>query len=332
MQRASFSRGCALTCGGCPAGQTRGLFLTTRVLGEEMNDEMLPEKAAERIGEALDRMKEGEGHLESILEAFRGLLVEQARLRAELPAPDIGWFGGLEPERFARGIPLTDREDLIGIGKMWESGSKRLVPPMREGFPRIEEALGELLSAIGNGGFDPEAFVRAALTNRNREASEIAARSGLDPAVVKFALIHVARPFVAKRAEVLKPLIEALSWDKGYCPICGSLPEMSLLRDKEGRRWLRCGFCFNEWRFMRLMCPCCETQEAGQAEVLFVEGREHERLDLCHKCKKYVAEIDLRNLVSEPVLEVAALGLLHLDVVAQQRGFQPMGGSWWGVP
>jgi FdhE protein len=296
-----------------------------------MSDAMSPEAAAERIGEALDRMKADGGHLENILEAFRGLLVEQARLKAELPTDAFVKIDVSDRERFGKGAPLTCREKLISIGEMWKMGAERLIPPMKEGFPKIREALERLQSAITIGSFDPDVYAPEVLEDLNQGDLETVAESTPEQGIVKFALIHISRPFVAKRAETLKPFMDGLLWEKGYCPVCGSLPELSILREKEGRRWLKCGFCGHEWPFMRMACPCCETQEEGNAEILFIEEREHERLDLCLHCRKYVAELDLRAAVKEPALDVAGLGLLHLDVLAQQKGFQPMGGIWWSV-
>jgi len=296
-----------------------------------MSDAMSPEAAAETIGEALDRIQADGVHLDNILEAFRGLLVEQARLKAELPADGFDKIDVSDRERFGKGAPLTCREKLIIIGEMWKMGAERLIPPMKEGFPKIREALERLQSAITIGSFDPDVYAPEALENLNQGDLETVAESTPEQGIVKFALIHISRPFVAKRAETLKPFMDGLLWEKGYCPVCGSLPELSILREKEGRRWLRCGFCCHEWRFMRMACPCCETQKEGNAEILFIEGREHERLDLCLHCRKYVAELDLRAAVKEPALDVAGLGLLHLDVLAKQKGFQPMGGIWWSV-
>jgi FdhE protein len=296
-----------------------------------MSDAMSPEAAAERIEETLDRLKADRGHLENILEAFRGLLVEQARLKAELSADSFVKIDVSDSERFVKGAPLTCREKLISIGEMWKMGTERLIPPMKKGFPKIREALERLQSEITIGSFDPDVYAVESLKDLNQGSLETAAEAAPEHGIIKFALIHISRPFVAKRAETLKPFMDGLLWDKGCCPVCGSLPELSVLREKEGRRWLKCGFCRYEWRFMRMACPCCETQEEGKAEVLFIEKREHERLDLCLHCRKYVAEIDLRAAVKEPDLDVAGLGLLHLDVLAQQKGFRPMGGIWWSV-
>jgi hypothetical protein len=40
----------------------------------------------------------------------------------------------------------------------------------------------------------------------------------------------------------------------------------------------------------------------------------------------------LRNLANEVVLEVAGLGLMHLDAIAQEKGFVPTAVSAWSPP
>ena len=144
-----------------------------------------------------------------------------------------------------------------------------------------------------------------------------------------FALHQIAKPVVEKRAESIQPLISEFGWDKGYCPICGSFPEMSRLRGKEGRRWLQCGFCSTTWRFSRTSCPFCETQQPEQRELFFVEGREHEAAEVCHRCRRYLVSIDLRNMAEKVTWEIIDLSLMHLEVIAQGKGFLPMKGTGW---
>jgi FdhE protein len=297
-----------------------------------MKEAMSPEAAAERIRNALDLMKKNGSHLENILNAFSGLLIEQARLKAELSSDNIFVKKDeYERERLGKGAPLTSREKLIGIGNMWKVGIERLMPPMMTGFPNIAKQLEKLKSSITSEKFDLDLYAAEVLEEVNPNTLETASDSAVDRGIVKFVLIHISKPFVEKRAETFKPFTDGLFWERGYCPICGSLPELSILREKEGRRWLRCGFCRHEWPFMRTACPCCETQESGNAENLFIDGREHERLELCLHCRKYVAEIDIRAAIEEPVLEIVGIGLLHLDVLARKRGFRSMGGSWGSV-
>lgn len=286
-------------------------------------------RAAGKVAEALRKTSEENHHLRTVLAPFTGLLVEQASWKAVLPAPGVAGSDTPDAERFNKGIPLASREKLIRLGALWKDAAERLVPPFAEGFGEIEGGLRRLQTAISSGSFDPDLYLGLMMKNDAGQAREMSEAIGLNPDVLQFALIQLAKPIVERRAEALQVLIGKLNWDRGYCPICGSLPELSLLKGKEGQRWLRCGFCACEWRFHRTTCPNCGTQEPDDLELCYIEGREHERLELCHKCKTYLVSVDIRNFADEIIPDVLRLGLLHLDAIAQGREFRPMNPTGW---
>lgn len=303
-----------------------------RRLSEEeylMEQESQAARAAGRVADALKKTSEENRYLRTVLAPFAGLLMEQARWKAELPATEAGDAVAPDATRFGNGIPVTDRQSLICLGDLWKEAAERLVPPFAEGFAEVAEGLRRLQYAILKGGFDPDSYWSRALKNRDAAVPDEARAIGLEADVLQFALIQLAKPVVERRAESLQPLIKNLTWKKGYCPICGSLPELSLLKGKEGHRWLRCAFCAGEWRFHRTTCPNCESQKPDDIELCYVEGREHERVELCHNCMTYVVSVDVRILADQIVPEVTRLGLLHLDAIAQRREFRPMNPTGW---
>jgi FdhE protein len=283
--------------------------------------------AAEKITSALNGIETENPHLKEVLQAFRGILLEQARWKAELPARDCAEIAPPDPERFGKGVSLTDREWLSRLGDLWPPAAERMIPALIAGFPKIHQQLVQLQTAILQAAFAPDAFLSALFGGRTADVRKHAEPLGLATELLEFALTQAARPIVEKRAETLAPLITGLTWHKGYCPICGSLPGLSLLKEKEGQRWLRCGFCANMWRFQRTTCPFCDAQGPDDFELTYVEGREHERIEACQQCKKYLTGIDLRNLANEVALEVAGFGLMHLDAIAQGKGYMPMNSS-----
>ena len=295
-----------------------------------METDSRAETAAKAVKTALLKTEEDNAHLKDILKAFGGILIERARWKAVLPDWECGEEERPDPVRFSQGFPAARREALVRLDSMWGTAVERFFPILADGFPKIGEGLARLQTSILGGGFSPDLFLGAALNGREDEVLELARKIDLEPGLIEFALTQAARPVAEKRSEAYGTLIKGLAWHKGHCPICGSMAALSLLREKEGQRWLRCGFCAAEWRFLRMSCPCCEGQNPDDRELLFVEGREVEMVELCHKCKKYIVGMDVRSIHGEFIPEVAALGLLHLDVLAQQRGLAPMYGS--GLP
>ncbi len=156
--------------------------------------------------------------------------------------------------------------------------------------------------------------------------------ASVTPRALSFALGQVARPLVERLSEGMSPLIESLNWVKGYCPICGTMPEFAFLRGDGGQRWLRCASCGHEWRFTRLICPFCESDNQEDFEIYFVEDRAHEKIEVCLGCKRYVLTVDSRDRSGTEIAhEVAAVGLMHLDVIAQRKGFHPVAVCLWNT-
>lgn len=295
-----------------------------------VNDVQPAAEASKRIETAIDAIGEEIPQLLEILKAFKGLLAEQASIRAELPQMDAPALT-VDPVQYSQGVPLLHSEDFAVSGKLFEMAAERLLPVMAKGFPKIEDDLIKLQHVIAEGGADAEALRKLVLHGSEDDVEQRADSIGIRSAVLKFALAQLMKPFAQKRAESLPLLPENLQWHRGYCPVCGSWPELGFLEGTEGRRWLRCSFCAHEWTYMRTRCPFCETEDHEKLEILFSEDRKHERAELCSACMKYLVSVDMRDLISEVVREVAALGLVHLDFLAQEKGFSPGAICGWNV-
>lgn len=110
-------------------------------------------------------------------------------------------------------------------------------------------------------------------------------------------------------------------WLKGYCPICGSPPILSIL-DGDGDRSLICSFCWHPWSVKRVFCPFCENQD-GRTQHYFYSDEENEfRVDLCDHCKKYLKTLDSRKterIIYPPLEQISSL---HLDFKAGDMGYE----------
>jgi FdhE protein len=292
------------------------------------------EAAAARILGALDAIGEELRPLENVLAAFKELFIEKARLKAELPPFAAEPIQPPDPIRFEQGVPLASESFLVDFPKeLWEIAARRLIPAMEIGFPKLGEALSTVKRAILDGRLDPQAYMKAHVQAGAQGEEPTMAASSFDiaPRAIQFILGQIMKPLVEKKAEALMPLIAGLRWHKGYCPVCGSMPELAFLKEQEGQRWLRCSTCAQHWRYVRLACPFCENEEQDKLELYYIAGREGERAEVCHHCGRYVLCMDLRDRFDESVLDVAAIGLIHLDLLAQQKGFAPAAVCAWNI-
>lgn len=296
-----------------------------------MIDEFSLGGVAGRIEEAIKKLKGQMPPIEKVLGAYGEVLVEKARLREELPLLTDSPLSAPDPFRFSQGVPLLTEDTIIHFTDSLENVYDRMLPVLGRAFPKIGPVIQKLRVALEEGELDLKCCMETMLNGGDEKMGEIAFRFGADPLTLQFILGQLMKPFIEKLAESYKPLIQNLNWQRGYCPICGSFPELSYLVENEGQRWLRCSFCGHEWRFMRTKCPFCENDDHDKMEFYFIEDRSHERAEICFQCKRYLVSIDLRKCSDEVVLEVAALGMVYLDILAQGKGFLPVAVCAWNV-
>jgi len=295
-----------------------------------MNPPDYENQASKNIREAVAGLLTEVPQLSNILKAFEDLLAERAAFRDALPRIETADLV-VDPVKYSQGVPVLIRESFAVPEGLFQNAVQRLIPAMEKGLPGIAIQLDVIKTALDRGDPSLESFRGLAPPTDDAETGTIARRLGVEPQVLKFVVFQLLKPFVEKRAEAIAKILEGLSWLKGYCPICGSWPELSFLEGTEGRRWLRCSFCAHHWPYIRTNCPFCETSDQEKIEIYFSSDRPWERAELCHECKKYIVSLDLRNRVENPPLEVAVLGLVYLDLLAQEKGFDPGAITGWNT-
>jgi FdhE protein len=296
-----------------------------------MIEDSSPGEIAGKIEKVVKKMKEQMPPIEKVLSAYGKVLEEKARLREELPLLKDSLLPAPDPFRFSQGVPLLTEDTMPRFTDSSKDVCDRMLPVLEKAFPKISPVIQKLRVALEEKELDLEYCMETMLSGAEEKMGEIAFGVGTDSLTLKFIFGQVMKPFVEKLAKAYQPLIQNLNWLRGYCPICGSYPELSYLVENEGQRWLRCSLCGHEWRFMRTKCPFCENEDHNKMEFYFIEDRSHERAEVCYQCKRYLVGIDLRKCSDEVVLEVAALGMVYLDILAQGKGFLPVAVCAWNV-
>ena len=131
--------------------------------------------------------------------------------------------------------------------------------------------------------------------------------------------------------------------EKGFCPVCGFPPSMSFLeRAPEssseflvgggGQKYLHCSLCGHDWLTLRHRCPLCGTDDPENRIYYQADGDTGERVDVCRNCKTYLPCIDLRKTGPVHHPDLAAVGMVYLDIMAQGKGFTPVTWTPWNRP
>jgi FdhE protein len=111
--------------------------------------------------------------------------------------------------------------------------------------------------------------------------------------------------------------------DDGYCPACGQLPQVGVLRPEGGHGSalsLACSLCFHEWAFRRGCCAACGESSDASLAFYSAEGFDHVQVQTCETCRHYLHTVDLGRDV-EAIPDVDEVAALPLDVWAREQGF-----------
>ena len=273
----------------------------------------------DRLRERIQQIKKKRPGYGKILDFYQSVKEAQEKVKAslEIDSAQIGkeWKKLLSKEGFS----LIQKEDfpldIESSVKLFET----LCQVGKNANPHMAEQLKKIKEAIDDKRIDLKKLLGGGLKEQRME--EIVEELGLDKNVFLFLFQSSIRPSIEAGVEQLRSELDPETWLKGYCPMCGSPPSLSLLKEEVGKRYLLCSFCGYQWRMDRIFCPFCKNKDQESLHYFFGEGEETHRIDLCDKCRQYIKTIDYRNLQeSDPVLE--DLATLHLDILASQKGYK----------
>ncbi|MGI9513935.1 MAG: formate dehydrogenase accessory protein FdhE [Anderseniella sp.] len=184
-----------------------------------------------------------------------------------------------------------------------------------EYFAGQVQKINEIMSS---GALDIDSLI--ASWNKPRKIEQAAATAGIDARVLSFLVANCARPSIEAARDLYLAGVELETWKKVYCPACGSLPALNVLKGEPVQRCSICTKCGCEWPGDRLACAICGDRGKDTRSYFHAEDEEAYRIDVCDNCRNFVKTIDLTKTdAPDPVLE--DLATLHLDVIAVKKGY-----------
>ncbi len=178
-------------------------------------------------------------------------------------------------------------------------------------FERIFDAGEEELAALGD-------TLRSGEVDFMRLPQQEAEAPGDDRGTeIPSFLYIISRPYFRSLSKTLA--VDNIRWEEGRCPLCNAAPSISILEKNELRKY-HCSFCGTTGHFKRIGCAYCDTDRAGDIEIMFSEEIEGVRVDACKKCKTYIKSVNAESLFRHSARELDLISL-PLDIVAQRKGF-----------
>jgi FdhE protein len=228
--------------------------------------------------------------------------------------------------KLARGVPALTGEPIPVPVALLKPALIRLCRELAAGG--AGDSADHIRAAIEEVRMEAGSLLAASLTRDQEAIRTGAAHRGLAPDLVWLVAELAVSPFAHALQQMLLashvPADAALSaaldrWQHGHCPACGSWP--ALAEASAGARVLRCSFCALAWSLDDYACAYC-----GNATDKFVTAapdvaRKDRRLELCSGCGGYLKTVDVQELSPFPLLAIADLETMDLDVAAMQQGF-----------
>ena len=280
---------------------------------------------------------------------FRDFVARWASLRAlqqeaklGLMLPEIQDFAWSE-EEFIGGVPLATKLPPAFFMESFRAASAKMGQGLAEMFPPMAESFNRLQKCLDDDAWSAQCL--AAVVNGDAASLAAAADSAaVQPEILLFYVRAVYSPCVMAVRPMLEGHPSVVLWRKRYCPICGSDPDLETLEihtdetdyvvSKSGQAWLHCPQCGMHWRFSRAVCPSCGTQENSKLTRYSVAENSQQFIYACDACNHYLPCIDMTESSASGEffdLDCAALSTVHLDAMAQARGYEPLSPAAWGL-
>lgn len=265
------------------------------------------------------KSKPAYGEIYPFLEA---LLIAQVRAREALKLDPVSLTQELVDTNWREGLPLLQRWDF----PLDPDAAAAILTDVEDHLPTSNQTLRDAHRALKQGlaahPEQPAAFWQSFLHHDWEPWEEWVPTAKVDLASLLYLARSCLRPSLEWAAEdLLRRFPVPASWQKGYCPVCGSLPSLLLL-EAEGERRASCSWCASRWGLPRLQCPYCDNRYHESLGYLFAEGEPSSRAHYCRLCKHYFKQLDLRERLDPPCLPLEEWTTLHLDLLAQQEGWR----------
>ncbi len=282
------------------------------------------------MDQIIDRAVEQNPHSSELIKAFGPIISRQREMSASIALPALD-YSLVDKEKLKAGVSVIRQMSLFSPDDPLTEIALSLIAAVKESMPALAAELDRLSDLI------TEEKLRLTEYFDARPGDESKAMEGrenhlqISPSNAAFLLSLMARVLLERRAGELTRALGEFTWEKGYCPICGEFPSIALIEEEGGKRFLHCSSCGQDWRFTRVVCPYCEKESQQEMDYYYVENKTQESAFVCDKCKKYLVTLYRAGRLHARDMDISAISLVHLDMIMQEKGYEPMAACVWNV-
>lgn len=282
-----------------------------------------------RLEKQIEEMIEKYPHSHNILSAFKMILLERTRLVEAGSCKSVD-VSQVDKIRLQGGVPVSRQVTLFHPDEPWDEIAMAMIPSVVSGFPNFAEELQKIESGVRDGSLQLKDYFTAFPELDEKVVKDWATMLNIQIIPLHLLLISILRPVLEMKAKEVVDLLGDFSWDKGYCPICGTFPDIAVIKDKITQRWLHCPRCRHAWHYNRVLCPYCEHEGKEEGTTyFFVEGKEQETAFICGRCNRYLLTLNRISDLGDRDFDVVSMGLTHLDMIMQEKNYNPVACTEW---
>ena len=276
----------------------------------------------DQIKKAAEAIKSLRPVYATMLDFYEKIFTAQEKIKGQVQIEPIKISDEMLSVKAKEQFPLINVSDFIIDSKASRLLLIQICNMAKEDEGDMAASAKALAKAIETETIDPDALFYSLFEGGASFFEKTAGKFEIDKKILAFITYSSIKPSLTICAEQLAHYLDKLGeWDKGYCPVCGSLPGLSMFKG-EGERFLFCGFCWHKWPSKRLYCPFCENKESKSLQYFFIEEEKEYRVDLCDECKKYIKTVDTRKTDRYIYPPLELVSTLHLDIKARETGFE----------
>lgn len=265
----------------------------------------------------MEQIKQERPAYRELIEFYEKIFLEKERCAHALKTRPLRVDKEAVRQKLEEGAPVMDKEAIIFDVEELSEFFRRLLALSRGKNPQSAAQIALCLQ----GGLEVRSLLeelwRGELNTKEWEREALG-----DPSLLLFLLIESLKPMYEYVTGTLAGFIDADQWMRGFCPICGGTPPIGEIAGKTGARLLLCGYCGMEWWYPELCCPFCCGADEHRSSYRYLKNEKAYRIEVCTDCNRYLKIVDTECLGCKVPLDVEHIGTLHLDILAQQQGYQ----------
>ena len=283
---------------------------------------MTPKVKSGTSRQVLKRLEEWDSstsHSSKSLKFYKKLLNIRADVESRIISPKVKIRKEVIASRTTSGLPLLRFEELEFDWPLVEDTFVRT----ETAFTNYREDLGQVLQKPTEQKPRLRKETIEAWFEDNRLPAE-AVSDNVSEHLLATIIPQTMMPFLASYAQVLIGAVDQELWQRGYCPVCGGIPDFAFLEKEVGARWLLCSRCDAQWLFRRLVCPYCGNNDHKSLSYFVGENGPY-RLYVCEQCHCYLKTIDLRKVedTADILLPLERLITIDMEHQGQEKGYKP---------